>query len=62
MSLSPKKMAAISAAIRAYIEQQQQQQTRVAEAPVPNPWGYSGRQETMQMTILLQRRMARSVR
>ncbi len=64
-SVSPKVLAAISGAIQAYIQDEEAvlAAAQVAAAPPPAPpanlWGISGRQWTMQMRQLIQRRAVR---
>ncbi len=69
-SINPQVMAAISAALQAYLADeeavmQQQQAISLAAAaggppgPPVNLWALSGRQEAMQMRLLLQRRSFR---
>ncbi len=69
-SIKPQLLAAISAAIQAYLAdeeavlQQQQVSLGLAAAggppsPPVNLWALSGRQETMQLRLLMQRRSFR---
>ncbi len=58
-TLTPKKLAAIAAAVRAYLENQQQGASAAEEfgaAPSMSLWGVSARQEAIQFRTLLQRR------
>jgi hypothetical protein len=64
MPIKPQILAAISGAISAYLAEEEallaQQATAAAYAPPPGPppsfWGVAGRQWTMQMRLLAQRR------
>jgi hypothetical protein len=66
-SIKPQLMAAISAAVQAYLADEEavlQQQAvslslAVAGGPPVNLWALSGRQETMQLRLLMQRRSFR---
>jgi hypothetical protein len=68
-AIKPQILAAISAAIQAYLvdeeaAMQQQAMARSLSASVPsgppvNLWALSGRQEAMQMRLLMQRRSFR---
>jgi len=61
-SVPPKVLAVISGAIQAYIQDEEaalaaaQAAAAPPPAPPPNLWGLSGRQWTMQMRQLIQRR------
>ena len=53
-----KKKAIILAAASAYLARQRTALTEVAvREPEHTAWGMSGRQETMQVTMMIQRRM-----
>lgn len=62
-SVSPQILAAISGAIQAYIQEEEALLAAQAAAALPPPpappanlWALSGRQLTMQMRLLMQRR------
>ncbi len=65
MSIKPQIMAAISGAIAAYIADEEayqlaaQAQAAPAAGPPLNLWALAGRQEAMQMRLLMQRRSLR---
>jgi hypothetical protein len=65
MSIPPKVLAAISGAIAAYIADEEACQAAAvgAAAAVPGPplnlWALAGRQEAMQLRLLMQRRSLR---
>jgi len=52
-------IAAITAAVAAYLEEEARALVPPGPKPVPafSPWGSSGRQEMMQMRLLWQRRI-----
>jgi hypothetical protein len=66
-SVKPPILAAISAAIQAYVQDEEAylaaaqaaQMAPRAAGPPPNLWGLSGRQAAMQMRQLMQRRSLR---
>lgn len=61
----PKLVAAVSAAVAAYLRQEEEERLAAASAPCPPPagstglWGHSARQEAMQMRRLMQMRFGR---
>ncbi|MCB9477891.1 MAG: hypothetical protein H6685_13580 [Deltaproteobacteria bacterium] len=59
--LTPKKLAAVTAAIAAYMEQEAlaARPPQKPKLPELTPWGMSGRQESMQLRIMMQRRFNR---
>lgn len=59
MKIEAKKKAIIMAAVSAYLEERNALATgrRPEVEPEHTAWGMSGRQETMQMAMLIQRRM-----
>jgi hypothetical protein len=64
MSIKPQILAAISGALAAYIADEEACQAAAAAAvaapgPPLNLWGMSGRQEAMQLRLLMQRRSLR---
>ncbi|MBM4301021.1 MAG: hypothetical protein FJ121_05755 [Deltaproteobacteria bacterium] len=67
MSITPQVLAAISGAIAAYIADEESCQAAAAgmaaPAPAPAPplnlWALAGRQEAMQLRLLMQRRSLR---
>ena len=65
MSIQPQVLAAISGAIAAYIADEEACQAAAAgwaaAAPAPpvNLWALAGRQEAMQLRLLMQRRSLR---
>jgi hypothetical protein len=64
MSIKPQVLAAISGAIAAYIADEEAVQmaaagTAAAPGPVVNLWALAGRQEAMQLRLLMQRRSLR---
>ena len=63
-SIKPQILAAISGAIAAYIADEEAYQLAAAQAapaagPPVNLWALAGRQESMQMRLLMQRRSLR---
>jgi hypothetical protein len=60
MTLTAKKMAAISAAVTAYLAAESAARRKPAPPPPPtSAWGASGRAEAMQLRNLMQRRVLR---
>lgn len=62
MTLTPKKMAAITAAVTAYLAAESAARAQAAKSPAPpppSPWGLSGRQDAMHLRIMMQRRALR---
>jgi hypothetical protein len=65
MAMKPAILAALSGAVLAYIQEEEALLAAAAPAgpsvpaPPANLWGISGRQWTMQMRLLLQRRALR---
>jgi hypothetical protein len=64
-SIKPQILAAISGAIAAYITEEEAYQAAALEQAAPaagppvNLWALAGRQENMQMRLLMQRRSLR---
>jgi hypothetical protein len=64
MSINPQILAAISGAIAAYIADEEAGQAALGQAARPagppvNLWALAGRQEAMQLRLLMQRRSLR---
>ncbi|MCC6160209.1 MAG: hypothetical protein IT350_19310 [Deltaproteobacteria bacterium] len=61
-AINAKKMAAITAAVTAYLAAESAARAPGAKSPAPpppSPWGMSGRQDAMHLRNMMQRRAMR---
>ena len=59
MTADKKKLAAISAAVSAFVEVEHRQTAKPPPKPVLTPWGLSARLEMMNNRIMMQRKVFR---